>query len=247
MNSTLRIAAALAALLIATVSAEAKRSNYADQPSMGGHLVPDNDGHWSFVPDQTKFKSHSASRRTASRSGKRDKAPEVQMASLGPSMGQRTLTGYSDVAAPDPTPTEVNRLGLVTVDVAGGHRITVSHDFSGPIVALISDLYAHGYRFTRIKCAAHHGEGHHVRNSNHWTGDACDFFGQHPPADLVRNHGLRSGRDFADSMHVDNARNVGGVAYWNSVRHRGQTVTASAERRHHAYHHGHRRVRVAQR
>ena len=160
--------------------------------------------------------------------------------SVAPSMSERTLSGYANQPAHTVSPSEAGRRGLVTVDVAGGHRITVSQAFSAPVTALIADLDAKGYRFTRIKCFANHGEGHHKSKSNHWNGDACDFFGSHPPAEITRAHGLRSGCDFHDCMHVDNARNVGGVAYWNSVRHNG-TVSASAERRHYR----HRRVRLA--
>ena len=144
---------------------------------------------------------------------------QARQALPGPSLGERTLGGYA-IAPETMPPDQATRFGLVTIDVAGGHRITVSPDFGAQVAPLIADLYAHGYKFTRIKCAASRGQGHHVRKSNHWTGDACDFFGMHPPADLVRAHGLRSGRDFADGMHVDNARNVGGVDFWNSVRHR---------------------------
>ena len=128
--------------------------------------------------------------------------------------------------------------GLVTIDVAGGHRITVSHVFAAPISALIADLHAHGYRFTRIKCFANRGEGHHKSRSNHWGGNACDFFGRHPPASITRAHDLRSGCDFGDCMHVDNAQNVGGVAFWNSVKHQhyataGRSTRSYAARRHH--------------
>jgi hypothetical protein len=160
-------------------------------------------------------------------------APEAGLPAQQPSLGQRTLSGYANDPGPTPTLEQAKRFGLVTIEVAGNHRITVSQDFAGPITGLIADLDAHGYRFTNIKCLALRGQGHHVRGSNHWGGNACDFFGQHPPADLVRAHGLRSGRDFADSMHVDNAKNVGGVNYWNEVKHR-----------HYASHH-HRTVRIA--
>ncbi len=157
------------------------------------------------------------SQRVAS-SRTRHEARKAAQVPSAPPLAERTLSGYGAEPASSAAPVLA---GLIALDVAGGHRITVSQNFSGPIASLIADLYAHGYRFTRIKCAASRGQGHHKSRSNHYTGDACDFFGQHPPAQLVRNHGLRSGRDFADSMHVDNARNVGGVAFWNSVKHRG--------------------------
>jgi hypothetical protein len=177
--------------------------------------------------------------------------PAFRLASYTPEHGlanerapkARTLGAYANAPAYEPSAAEAARGGLVTINVAGGHRITVSQAFAEPITSLITDLDARGYRFTRIKCFANHGEGHHKSRSNHWAGNACDFFGQHPPASITRAHDLRSGCDFHDCMHVDNARNVGGVAYWNSVKHRGPTVTASAERRHHYRH----RIRYARR
>ena len=148
-------------------------------------------------------------------------------ASPEPSLGQRTFAGYAELPPERP----VSGPGLVTMDVAGGHKITVSPSFGAQVAPLIAELDANGYRFTRIKCAASRGQGHHVRRSNHWTGDACDFFGPRmPPAEMVREHGLRSGRDFADSMHVDDAKNVGGVAFWNTVRQRRHRAVRYAHR-----------------
>ena len=61
--------------------------------------------------------------------------------SPAPSLGERTLSGYASQPAPTVSPSEAGRRGLVTVDVAGGHRITVSQAFSAPVTALIADLH----------------------------------------------------------------------------------------------------------
>ncbi len=130
--------------------------------------------------------------------------------------------------------------GLVTVTTAAGIAITCSAAFASEAASLIADAVAHGIKFHRITCYSRART--HVANSNHHSGNAFD---SHPsiPAQLVRAHGLRSGCDFRDCPHVDNARNVGGVAYWNGVKHRGSTVSASAARRH--YHHRHHRALYA--
>lgn len=112
-------------------------------------------------------------------------------------------------------------LGLVTVQTAAGIPITCSPGFAYEAESLIADAVGRGIRFSRITCystARSHKHHHGVCTSNHCTGEAFD---SHPsiPAWLVRQHGLRSGCDFRDCAHVDNARNVGGIAYWNSVKH----------------------------
>jgi hypothetical protein len=107
--------------------------------------------------------------------------------------------------------------GLVTVPTAAGISITCSPGFASEASSLIATAVAHGIKFHRITCYSQAGT--HVRGSNHRTGNAFD---SHPsiPAYLVRQAGLRSGCDFHDCPHVDNARNSGGVAFWNSVKHR---------------------------
>jgi len=129
-------------------------------------------------------------------------------------------------------------LGLVTVATAAGIDITVSADFAPLAQAAIAAAVADGRHFRRINC--YDLRSTHKALSNHKTGDACDAYPS-IPARIVRAAGLRSGCDFADCPHFDNARNVGGVAFWNSVKHRGPTVTASADRRHH------RRIRMVRR
>lgn len=120
--------------------------------------------------------------------------------------------------------------GLVTVPTAAGINITCSEGFAGPAAELIADAVQHGIKFKRITCFSYASS--HVRGSNHRDGNAFD---SHPsiPANLVRAHGLRSGCDFlvgraghrhSDCPHVDNARNVGGVEFWNDVKHRGRKV-----------------------
>ena len=138
------------------------------------------------------------------------------------------LDGGGQVGGVGQVPGVLDRVAQVRQGVA----------FASEAAALIADAVRQGMKFSRITCYS--WASSHRRLSNHHTGDAFD---SHPsiPARLVRAHGLRSGCDFGDCPHVDNARNVGGVAFWNSVKHREQQVIASAERRHH------RRVRVARR
>lgn len=124
--------------------------------------------------------------------------------------------------------------GLVTVPTAAGIDIKVALDFAPKAQAVIAAAEAEGIHFTRIRCYSASG---HARHSNHHMGRACDTR-PYIPAAIVRANGLRSGRDFHDPEHFDDATNVGGMAYWNSVRHPGTTL--SAERRH-------RRVRFARR
>jgi hypothetical protein len=190
-------------------------------------------------PTDRQTRTHHARSRAAVR-----RRPVV-LASLPPSdVGQLapslpgTINAYRDRPAEHPTGP-----GLITVQTAAGIAITCSTAFAKDAAALIADAVAQGIKFSRITCYSRART--HVANSNHHSGNAMDT---HPsiPASLVRAHSLRSGCDFRDCPHVDNARNVGGVAYWNSVKHRGPTVTASAERRH--YRHRHRyRVRFAYR
>jgi hypothetical protein len=125
-----------------------------------------------------------------------------------------------------------NRPGLITVSTAAGINITCSSGFASEAAALIADAVAQGIKFHRITCYSRART--HVANSNHRSGNAFDSLPS-IPAHLVRAHGLRSGFDFRDCQHVDNARNVGGIAYWNRVKHHGPTFTASAERRHHRH------------
>lgn len=123
----------------------------------------------------------------------------------------RTTSHRADGAAP-------GGAGLVTVDTAAGIQITVSADFAGPAQAVIAAAVQHGMRFRRINCHSHARS--HRRLSNHHGGNACDAYPA-IPASIVRAAGLRSGCDFRDCHHFDNAKNVGGVAYWNGVKHRG--------------------------
>lgn len=132
--------------------------------------------------------------------------------------------------------------GMVTVDTAAGIRITVSADFATDAQSVISAAVQHGIRFKRINCHSHART--HRRLSNHHAGNACDAYPA-IPASIVRAAGLRSGCDFHDCNHFDNARNVGGVAFWNGVKHhrparsqlarvsRADTVEFSPRRRHH--------------
>lgn len=223
------ILAAVAVLSIATTApAEARRHQ---PPQYGGLNATIDVAAIPAYPIAGQVKMARVFTRTAAR-----KRPVV-MASLSPSDVSQgslslppTLNGYRDRPAEHPT-----AFGLVTVPTAAGINITVAADFAPKAQAVIADAEAQGIHLTRIRCYSATG---HARNSNHHAGRACDTR-PYIPATIVRANGLRSGRDFHDPEHFDDATNVGGMAYWNSVKHRGQTVTASSR----SYHH--RRIRIA--
>lgn len=123
------------------------------------------------------------------------------------------------------------RRGLVTVQTAAGVAITASPDFAPKAQEVIAAAVAAGHRFRRINCFDLRRV--HRPRSNHKTGDACDAFPP-VPARIVRAAGLRSGCDFADCHHFDNARNVGGMPFWNSVRH----ARGAGKKRHHVVERG---------
>lgn len=106
---------------------------------------------------------------------------------------------------------------LVVVPTAAGIQIKASVEFAPRAQAVIAAAVAEGIRFRRINCFSMARS--HRSLSNHKTGDACDSYPS-IPARIVRAAGLRSGCDFADCQHFDNARNVGGMALWNQVRHK---------------------------
>ena len=108
------------------------------------------------------------------------------------------------------------RAGMVTVPTAAGIHIVASAEFAPQAQAVIAAAVAEGMRFRRINCFSMARS--HRSKSNHKAGNACDAYPS-IPARIVRAAGLRSGCDFADCQHFDNARNVGGIAFWNRVKH----------------------------
>ena len=175
------------------------------------------------------------------RGGNRMASRPIQLASATPepSLGQRTIGGYAERPA-DPAPFGS---GLVTVSTAAGIDITVAGDFAPRAQAVIADAEASGIHLTRIRCFS---AGGHARMSNHHSGRACDTR-PYIPASIVRANGLRSGRDFHDPEHFDDATNVGGMAYWNHVRHGGPYAARQHVGKRHAARSHHRRVRYADR
>ena len=239
-DTTMNLRISLAALAVATFAlsapAEASRHRSAQYGPAPGFVdaaaIP-------AYPTERHARTAHARHRAVARNRK------VVIAALSPpEVGQPTqslpgtINAYRDRPAEHPTGS-----GLVTVQTAAGIAITCSPGFAVAAVALIADAVAQGTRFSRITCYSRART--HVANSNHHSGNAMDTYPS-ISAELVRAHGLRSGCDFRDCPHVDNASNVGGVARWNSVKHRGGSVTASAERRHYR-HHRHYRVRYAYR
>jgi hypothetical protein len=101
------------------------------------------------------------------------------------------------------------RDGYVTIDTAAGIAITVASEFAPKIQGFIADVVASGYHPKKIHCAA---GGGHVAHSLHYVGRACDFdqrgwgltarFMYHVSA-LAEKWGLRDGKEFADSGHID--------------------------------------------
>lgn len=225
------ILAAVAALSIAslTAPADAGTLRYKNVPAIDVAAIP-------AYPMADQREARHAGRQPASQrvgaSRTRDRASVARQALPRPSLAERTLGGYADRPAPEPTRAATAGLGLVTVRTAAGLDITCSAGFAGPAAALIAAAVERGIRFRRITCystARSHRHHRGVCVSNHCSGEAFD---SHPsiPAQLVRQHGLRSGCDFRDCPHVDNARNVGGIAFWNSVRHGRGTATYSGRR-----------------
>lgn len=119
-----------------------------------------------------------------------------------------------DVEAAAPAPSY--GLGLVTVATAAGIDITASAGFAPYAQSIIAAAVAEGMKFRRINCYSMARS--HRALSNHKGGNACDSYPS-IPARIVRAAGMRSGCDFRDCQHFDNARNVGGMALWNHVKH----------------------------
>lgn len=118
---------------------------------------------------------------------------------------------------------------LVVVPTAAGITITASPEFAPRAQAVIAAAVAEGMRFRSINCFS--TARSHKSRSNHKAGDACDAYPS-IPARIVRAAGLRSGCDFADCPHFDNAKNVGGMAFWNRVRHKTRFAHNQARHRH---------------
>ncbi len=103
---------------------------------------------------------------------------------------------------------------LTVVPTAAGIDIKVDRAAAPKFQGLIADMVAAGYRPKRINCFA---DGHHVPNSFHYTGEACDIDNRenrHSPslwrrlASIIAKHGLRDGCSFRyggipDCGHVD--------------------------------------------
>lgn len=231
MNTSLRIAAALAVISLSTVSAEARHYAAAQQISYNQPLdvaaIP------AYQADDG-YKGRRAGRRVAVHARKPIRVASLTPAAMPEAQASlaHTIDGYRDRPAEHPI-----RSGLVTVQTAANIAITCSPEFAAKAQALLATAVAQGIRFSRITCFSRAGT--HVSGSNHHTGDAMDT---HPsiPAHVVREAGLRSGCDFSDCQHIDNARNVGGIDRWNGLKHPGNNVVASAARRH--YRHRHTRL-----
>lgn len=195
---TSRIALAAVAVIIAySVPAEARRHH---QPVTQGAII-------AFCGDRVCPVVGPVATWRAGRQAANREAVASRVAGGG-SDGRR--------GAVRPSHGEMAHGGYVTVPTAAGIDIKVSADFAPKAQAAIAAAVAEGMRFRRINCFDLRRT--HKALSNHKTGDACDTYPS-IPARIVRAAGLRSGCDFADCPHIDNARNVGGVAYWNSVRH----------------------------
>jgi hypothetical protein len=113
---------------------------------------------------------------------------------------------------------------MITVPTAAGISITVNPSFAQKIVPFIAELVAEGYKPRHIGCFA---SGGHVPNSRHYAGAACDFdqtgWGRtsskmyHVTA-LASKYGLRDGKSFGDSGHIDDGAPVSSYAS-RSYRH----------------------------
>lgn len=231
---------ALAALAAATIFASAPADAHRYRAAASALLLRIDIAAIPAYPTGSTKNTPRAPRQAGThwRGGTRTASRAVQLASADPepSLGQRTITGYAERPA-DPAPFGS---GLVTVSTAAGIDITVAGDFAPRAQAVIADAEASGIHLTRIRCFS---AGGHARRSNHHDGRACDTR-PYIPASIVRANGLRSGRDFHDPEHFDDATNVGGMAYWNYVKHGGAYAAKQATRKHYAARH-HRRVRYA--
>lgn len=97
--------------------------------------------------------------------------------------------------------------GIVSVSTMAG-AITVASNVADRFSGFIGDVVARGFR-GRVHCFA---RGGHVRHSNHYTGQACDFaqrgWGRtvapmYHVRDLAAKWGLRDGCSFGDCGHID--------------------------------------------
>ena len=235
MQTSRIILAAVAVLSIATTAPAEARRHQASQSSALNVMID--------VAAIPAYPLAGQVKTAHIRSQKAARKRPVVLASLSPADASQTslglsptLNGYRDLPPEHPT-----AFGLVTVHTAAGIDITCSTEFAPAAAGLIATAVAQGIRFSRITCYSRAGT--HVSGSNHHDGNAMDT---HPsiPANLVRQAGLRSGCDFSDCMHVDNARNVGGMAYWNHVRHGGAYAAKQSVRKHYAVRH-HRHIRFA--
>lgn len=109
----------------------------------------------------------------------------------------------------------VSARGLITVPTAAGISVTVSPAFAPKVQSFVAALVARGYRPHSIHCAASHG---HVRNSRHYSGNACDIdqtgWGRtrapmYHVAGLAHSLGIRDGCSFRDCGHIDDGGSVG--------------------------------------
>ena len=142
MNPRTIILAAAAVLSIGVTSAEAR--HIAASP----HSRPAVD--IAALPAYPLEKQARATGRAHAHKRRADLASNPAPPDAKPALAvPRTIAGYQAAPAEHPTGP-----GLITVDVAGGHRITVSEAFAVQVVPLIADLYAHGHRYTQIKCWA---------------------------------------------------------------------------------------------
>lgn len=101
-----------------------------------------------------------------------------------------------------------NGTSLVNIETAAG-SVTVSPSFASKISGFIRDAVSRGFK-GRVSCYA---RGGHVRNSLHYSGNACDFaqrgWGRTVPpmyhvADIAAKWGLRDGCTFrrSDCGHI---------------------------------------------
>lgn len=103
-------------------------------------------------------------------------------------------------------------VGIVSVAVASGQKITVAANLASKFVNMIAEFVAAGYKPHAIGCYARDG---HIPNSRHYVGAACDFdqtgrdktvsFMYHAREIIARN-GLRDGCSFGDCGHVDDGQ-----------------------------------------
>lgn len=99
------------------------------------------------------------------------------------------------------------RADILSIATAAG-SITVASTVAERFTGFIGDVVARGFRGP-VHCFA---RGGHVRHSNHYTGQACDFaqrgWGRtvapmYHVRDLAAKWGLRDGCSFGDCGHID--------------------------------------------